>query len=160
MNSYSSMWTYLPIFLPQDFLRDNLIGTILTSLAETLDMNGRAHYGVDTSRESEKAGGVSSNHSPSTISPRYRAIFSTTISSFCRPLVRCGRSSSWNSSKSWSLLLSPSHFPPILRGHRLRSFCIEFILSSNHPTGVSCYGVDYPLHLYWSLAMEQEYIQS
>ena len=51
---------------------------------------GSAHYGVDTSRESQKAGGVSSYHSPSTNISKLPSHLST-ISRFCRPLVRCGR---------------------------------------------------------------------
>ena len=145
MNSVASMWTYLPIFLPQDFLRDSLIGTI------TYSTSWNARYELEELlAESPKRQEASLPiiH-PLPISPRYRAIFSTTISSFCRPSVRCGRLSSWNSGKSRSLL-SPS-FQPILRGHLLRSF-----VPSIHPTGVSCYGARVPLHLYWSLVMEQE----
>ena len=132
MNSYSSKWTYLPIFLPQDFLRDNLIGTITYFTRWNARYDWKSPLWSDTSRESQKTGGVSSNHSSYTnISKVPSHLFY--FSRFCRPLVRCGKLSSWYySGKSWSLL-SPSHFQPILRGTIFVPSCIEFILPSVHP---------------------------
>jgi len=102
-------------------------------------MNGRAYYGVETSRESRQEASLPIIH-PLSISPRYRAIFSTLSQVSVVLWFVVGDCLVDTTQARVDRCWAPVTSNPSLGGHRLRPFLHEFNLPSIHPTGVSCYG--------------------